>query len=139
MEVKRLDVAVIPWGADAERELTRAQRNLGGDVSPLRDLVAAGRGALLAVLSDGVPCCYVVLGLHGPSCRVAAASGRLPGYDLTRTVMPAIERAAAGCRAVVLQTARPGLVRKLARMGYTAIAGGFGPDQQHVIMRKALA
>lgn len=56
----------------------------------------------------------------GPVAWIKAAGGRLPGGDLTASLLPAIEAQLAlyGVRCMAIQTRRLGLVKKLARQGY---------------------
>ena len=63
---------------------------------------------------------------------IVAAAGRIPGVDLTRHVLPAIEDLARslGCQSVRLHTMRKGLIRKTVRHGYML---------SEIVMRKALA
>ena len=52
------------------------------------------------------------------ACIVAAVGGA-PGLDLTRDALPLIERQLAAVDCVTIETRRPGLVRKLRRLGYS--------------------
>lgn len=56
----------------------------------------------------------------GPVAWIKAAGGRLPGADLTVSLLPAIEAQLAlhGVRCMAIKTRRIGLVRKLARLDY---------------------
>jgi len=49
---------------------------------------------------------------------IVAAGGRA-GCDLTATLLPAIEKMFIGCQSVRIHTERVGLVKKLARQGYS--------------------
>lgn len=60
---------------------------------------------------------------------VLAADGKCKGVDLTRSILPHIERQLAGCDQVIILTTRRGLAAKLGTLGYSL--GG-------VIMRKKL-
>lgn len=60
---------------------------------------------------------------------VIAADGKCSGVDLTRTMMPHIERQMADCHTLIIYTARRGLAAKLSSLGYSL--GG-------VVLRKKL-
>lgn len=62
----------------------------------------------------------VVENSAGATAWVIGAAGSLPGVDLTRAILPAIEShaGARGCDALAITTKRPGLVRKLKAAGY---------------------
>jgi hypothetical protein len=62
-------------------------------------------------------------------CVIVAAGGNLPGEDLTALMLPHVERQFIGCDEIRFHTARPGLCRKMARMGYAT---------QEIIMKKDL-
>jgi len=64
-----------------------------------------------------------VLRVDRLACRtigvIVAAAGAEPGIDLTRSVVPYIEQHMFyGCDAISMHTERPGLVRKMAGLGY---------------------
>ena len=65
--------------------------------------------------------CYA-LGIQSlPGGRVAwllAGQGKANGYSLTEDLLPAIESQAAESDYMAIQTARPGLVRRLLAQGY---------------------
>lgn len=51
---------------------------------------------------------------------IVAGAGSLRGVDLVELVVPAMEKQFMGCASVRVHTARPGLAKKLAGMGYGA-------------------
>lgn len=59
---------------------------------------------------------------HGVVAWLVAGQGRAPGIDLTRDLLPEIERQAQDADFLAIQTTRPGLVKKLAAQGY-AVGG----------------
>jgi hypothetical protein len=134
-----LIIALATWCAHAEAMLAQAQRiRTGGDTSALRTAVEEGRGALFAVFEQGAsePLGYCVLKDDGDALKVAAAAGACPGVDLIRELNPWIEdMARRAFRRVHVETARPGLVRKLQRLGYV-VGDIIGP--RHVRMVKEL-
>jgi len=50
---------------------------------------------------------------------LVAGQGSAPGMDLTSDLMPAIEDQVKGADFLAIQTIRPGLIKKLAKQGYT--------------------
>lgn len=76
---------------------------------------------LYAVMHDGNPVGFFSLLVEGQAAWVPAAVGRCAGIDLTASVIPAIERIAAGegAKSLGMATVRPGLAAKLRAMGYT--------------------
>lgn len=80
-------------------------------------------GQFFRVLIDGAPVAWYVLrareGRAGIDAEISIAHGRA-GVDLVAQVLPLIERQAAsiGCRAMRVETRRPGLMKKLERAGY---------------------
>lgn len=108
-----------------------------GEAAPYLDVAMCARcdttaGAMtLAELTEG--CQFYLVRHGGEACAafalrlqgcagaqvawIVAAGGKLPGHDLTATVLPAIERALLGCQ-IAITTRRRGLLIKLARLGY---------------------
>lgn len=88
-------------------------------VADYRDMPGA---MLYRVASEGELVGYVVLRVvrqaHGAEGEIVAAAGRLPGADLTVAVLPALERMFSGVQGFTLTTARPGLLAKIAPLGY---------------------
>lgn len=76
-------------------------------------------GQCFELVGEGARAVYVVRVL-GDVAWIDAAHGRAdPGNDLVQVIDAAITAQAAGLRRVALQTARPGMVRKLRRLGYS--------------------
>jgi hypothetical protein len=132
-----LTLRAVSWSQDAESALARAQALSTGSAAPLRALVESGQAALLAACARDLPVLYLVMRVEdqarGREGVVLAAAGGLKGHDLTRALLPQLERlfASVGCASVRIQTARRGLMRKLAALGYA--------PTPHVVFRKALA
>lgn len=110
---------------EARTALMRAMSydTMGG----LQGLEAVIDGGTLFEVTDGpigAPVLHYVLKVaqrtHGREGIILAAAGALPGFDLTRDYLPAVEHQfrAEGCAAVVLHTRRPGLKAKLEMQGY---------------------
>lgn len=84
----------------------------------VRDGVAQAWGV---TVGDRLACALVLRVDHtaaGSEGVIVAAAGGEPGVDLTRDVLPAVEQLFSGVRAIRIHTARPGLMKKLARQGY---------------------
>lgn len=134
---KSLTLAILPMlTPEAQAALMRAAKHdtTGG----LQGLGEALHGGTLFELTDeaiGAPVLHYVLKVmqreHGKEGLILAAAGALPGVDLTRQYLPTIEAQLRqeGCEAVTLQTRRPGLRRKLEKLGYRCDA---------FVMRKTL-
>lgn len=76
------------------------------------------RGQCFELAGDGARAVYVVRVL-GDVAWIDAAHGSGPaGVDLVAAIDAAVCAQASGLRRVALQTARPGMVRKLRRLGY---------------------
>jgi len=92
-------------------------------VETLRAAVANGAASLIEVIdsADQMVCAAVLrvecreLGNEGV---IVAAAGALPGGRLLPVVLPVLENSFRGVNSIRVHTARPGLVRALARHGY---------------------
>lgn len=108
------------WGPDSAAWVARAVQQ--ASVEDLRREVAAGSAQLWEVRDgDAVRAVFLLRVEHnaaGSEGVILAAAGGVPGVDLTRQVLPHVERLFLNCRSVRIHTARPGLARKLAGMGY---------------------
>lgn len=84
----------------------------------LHDVIAGAD--LFAVTHAGHACLFYALRLTPPRAWLEAGAGHLPGVDLTREVLPLIERQAqaAGCSEIGITTKRRGLIAKLQRAGW---------------------
>lgn len=109
-----------------------------GEAAPYLDALADGktdtaagsltveescRGAecFLLVGEGGVMGAYALRVVSHDAGRVVwiqAAAGGAPGVDLTKAIVPVIERQAAGALQVAITTRRRGLVKKLVKQGY---------------------
>jgi hypothetical protein len=108
------------WSAHAERFVRAAEDCApawAGSTEHIRAQVECGAAELLVFRLQGHPVLVVAIKRDADTVFVLAAAGRLPGVDLTAQIMPVIERLP-GADVVRLQTARPGLVRKLERQGF---------------------
>lgn len=116
-----LQIQSVEWTDEARAALERAaEHDTSGGFETLEGM--ARQYALFEVTEDGEPVLHYVLGVNhhanGNEGVILAAAGHKPGCDLTATVLPLIENQFVNCRAVMLQTRRRGLVKKLAAQGY---------------------
>ena len=63
-------------------------------------------------------CPYCGQNQNQPVTAGPPAAGGAPGVDLTKAIVPVIERQAAGALQVAITTRRRGLVKKLVKQGY---------------------
>ncbi len=132
-----LTLTVSGWTAEAEAALARiCATDPTVSVAWFRREVEAERLGVISVQGDGDPVGVIFWRIEAGDCGsefvVVAAAGALPGCDLVASVLPALEvlAAKAGCAWLRAHTARPGLVRKLAGLGFRA---------EEVVLRKELA
>lgn len=106
-----------PWDDLATLHLSRAAL---GHLNYFRDRVEGGGSTLGYVVCDGERIGSLIVHGDGDDFVIPVAGARLPGTDLTAVVLPVLEGVAAQCGAarVRVHTFRPGLARKLSRMGY---------------------
>lgn len=118
---KELTIKVAPWSPEAAAALALALPF--ADVAELQTQVEHG-AVLYAVEHAGAAVAWYVLRVElGPDSDegvIVAAAGDLPGVDLTAAVVPVIEKQFIGCKTLRFHTARPGMARKMARLGYAA-------------------
>ena len=78
-------------------------------------------GTFCRVYRDGEPVAWYVLRghkhAHGTEAEIALAYGGAD-FDLVDGVLPLIERQCAAFDAIRIETCRPGLIKKLKRIGY---------------------
>lgn len=114
-----LTIDRVEWSADLEALLLAAA---DGDIDEIR--LQVGQGAqVFDVRREGKRLAAFVLRVDwlttGPQGVVVVAAGDGEGIDLTRTVLPHIERMfGPEVKSMRIHTKRPGLVRKLVREGY---------------------
>lgn len=119
-----VDIFAAPWSDEAAQLLAPAMvHEPGVSVETLARLVKSGAGYLYEVRQGVELVAAYVLRLEpketGHEGVIVAAGGNLPGVSLIRTVLPVVEDVnMAGCDWVRVHTARPGMMRELARQGY---------------------
>lgn len=121
---RRLEVRPIGNDAAAVALAPAMRHNPFGGIESMADVL---HGAQCFELSDqGDP--FMTYGLRvierarGVEVVIAAAAGRLPGVDLTSTALAVIEEQTQHYDVLSIVTARPGLVKKLLRHGFHAVA-----------------
>lgn len=97
-----------------------------GGIAGISDFIGDGLSFLLTG-SDGAALAafavQVVQRERGRALEVCAAQHLGARGDLTRTILPEIERVfGVGCDVMNIYTRRPGLVRKLEQAGYAEVA-----------------
>lgn len=118
--------AIVPGRLDAEARAAYARAfdartdTTGG----LGSLEAALDGADLfeVVVAGATVARYALKALqraNGREVFVVAAAGGVPGVDLVASVLPYIEHQCADADRITVNTRRRGLVKKLAREGWT--------------------
>jgi hypothetical protein len=120
---KTLSVLPAAWSDEAAELLARSAHDPLVGIGTLQNLIAAGRASLFEVSDDGALVGAYVLQAnqceHGAELVLVAAAARLPGYSLTRAVVPYIEAQGAAFDRVRISASRPGMGRLLERMGFT--------------------
>lgn len=132
---KVLTITPAAWSTDVEAMLASSVRRAPCfGVEDYRAVLDQPGAMLYQVKAAGELVGYVILRVvhqaHGAEGEILAAAGRLAGADLTRDVLPALERMFSGVRCFRISTARPGLVKKLRAAGY---------ELTHYTLRKAAA
>lgn len=116
---KALTIEAGPWGPDAVAWLSQA---LG--TSTIEDLQgqADNGAALFYIRSEGKCVGAFLLRIdvepEGPQGVIVAGAARDEGVDILASVMPSIESRFQGVTSIRYHTNRPGLVKRLASMGY---------------------
>lgn len=132
----QLIVKMVGWSETAREHLCQVMA-WPDHASPdgYRDALEAGEINALGVFSEdeqiGTTFYRFDVGDQGQEMVIMASAGHLPGVDLVGVVLPLMERLALeeGCCSVAFETARRGLVKKTAGLGY---------NLAHVTLRKSL-
>lgn len=116
-----IEATPIPASAAAARlaglhELDPRGLMAADDVLPMCE-----SGKCMALAGDGVEAVYVLRVING-AVWIDAAAGQGGPHDLCELLDAVLTVQAQGMRHLAMQTARPGLVRKLKRQGWT-VAG----------------
>lgn len=113
-----LTVEAVAWCEEAGEMLADSLFS-AANVAELKAQAEAG-AVLFRVHRDGKTAAYYLLRVDGREGVLVAAAGR-DEIDLTAAVLPHIERQFIGCEGLRIHTGRPGLVRKLAALGYGGV------------------
>lgn len=130
MAQKTLTVLPVDWCVEAAEMLERAK-----GCASVRDLqmqVFCGASLFKIIDDNGVTMGFYVLRLdhdaQGTEGVLVAGAG-VDGFDLTANIVPIAEQQCKNCYSFRIHTARAGMAKKLARMGYSAA---------EMVLRKAL-
>lgn len=129
-----LAIAPIHWCESVSELMAPSMEHEPGiTVATLAEIVNKERAELFGVFSGAELVAAYVLRIEqkeqGQEGIIVAASGKLPGYSLIRTILPPIERQLSNCDWIRAHTARPGIVRELKRAGYS---------QREIVMAKGM-
>jgi len=136
--VATLTLRLARWSPDVAADMARLPE-CDPTVSPdwfRAQVEAGGLKVLTAENEDGEHVGTLLVrteaGDLGKEFVIVAAAGGYEGVDLTAAILPTLERLAreGGCCTVRVHTMRPGLVRKLGRMGYAT---------SEIVMRRVIA
>ena len=126
----QLKSIAVDWSDEAQELLSAAVPN--GNILDIKNQVDQGASLFKLSHGDKLIGYYVLridrLAQHNEAVIVAAV-GVHDFIDLTMTICPVIETQINNCSFIRIHTARPGLVKKLALIGY---------QPQEFVMRKAL-
>lgn len=125
-----LKVEPARWGHEAETVLASAVSHVGtAELKRQNDNGAE----LFRVSREGKTVGYYLLRIdqNADGCEgvLVAAAGKDLEFDLTAAVLPVIEGQFMGCAVLRIHTARPGLAKKLAAVGY---------EPQEIVLRKII-
>jgi hypothetical protein len=125
-------ISVLPaiWCADSETWLNFARQH--ASLADLQEQVEQG-AALFHVFCDARLVGAFILRIDesasGSEGVIVAGAGRLPGFDFIVDLVPHIEKLFRNVNSIRIHTARPGLIKKLAKAGYEA---------SEMVLRKAV-
>lgn len=118
----QVEIRPVDWSDDAARVLARAVP-FAAVADLMRQIDEAG-ARLFEVIAESGRVGFYLLRVdrtaNGAEGVIVAAAGGLGGVDLVELILPAIEKQFIGCGVVRIHTARPGLAKKLSRVGYTS-------------------
>lgn len=117
----KLRIEPAKWSVESAMWLTQAVQQAG--IAELRAQVEAGASLFDVFACDRHIGAFIlrvdqtVNGAHGV---IVAAAGRLSGFDFTVELLPHVEQMFSGVKVIRIHTARVGLAKKLADVGYVA-------------------
>lgn len=116
-----MKIRAASWSNECEAFIAMALAT--ASIDDIKRQTDNGAQLFEVVAESGAVVAAFVLRVDRQECRnvgvVVAAGGALQGVDLTALIMPNIERMFYGCDSIRIHTARVGLLKKLARQGYS--------------------
>lgn len=114
---KKISLLLIDWSEKVEKLLSRVDTDVSLDHARKQ---AESGCRLIGVHVDGELCGVFMIELTGGEMCVMWGAGAATGIDLTRTVLPMIEKIAKqfNCSVIFFLTKREGLIRKAESIGY---------------------
>jgi hypothetical protein len=126
-----LKVEPARWGDEAETVLASAVYHVS--IGELKSQYKRGAKLFKVSRENGQTVGFYLLRIdkNADGCEgvLVAAAGKDLEFDLTAAVLPVIEGQFIGCAVLRIHTARPGLAKKLAAVGY---------EPQEIVLRKVL-
>lgn len=125
-----LQVDQAPWSQTMAELLAPCVTNAAALVAIGRQVVNEVATGFLVSAGDR-PVAAFVLRVDGDEGVIVAGAGRLNGVKLLETLMPGIEARFHGCRSIRFHTARPGMAKVMAKMGYRGAEVVMQKDLNH--------
>ena len=125
MEIPKKSLTIHPakWTAETEDFISLALTD--ATLDDIKHQCENGAQLFAVLDEDAETLAAFVLRVDRQACKnvgvVVAAGGAMGGVDLTATMLPFIETMFVGCDSMRIHTARPGLARKLGRMGFSVV------------------
>lgn len=121
--MEALTITRESWSAEAEILIAKAAHDPLVGVATVRGLVESHRAELFVTrLAGKLVFAYVIMVNfceNGTEAVVVASSGvALPGVNLSRVMIPAIEKDFSQCSRIRMTASRPGMERILDHLGY---------------------
>ena len=125
-----LQIDPAPWSQAMADLLAPCVTNAAALVAIGRQVVNGVATGFL-VSAGGRHVAAFVLRVDGDEGVIVAGAGRMNGVKLLQTLMPSIEARFSGCRSIRFHTARPGMTRVMARLGYRGAEVVMQKDLNH--------
>lgn len=118
-----MKLSVVPGAWSAVAEYWLKQVDQAATVADLRVMAANGARVIYAVLDGsvvGAGLLRIDLSASGrPQGVIVAAAARVDEIDIIPSLLPAIEALFIGVESIRLHASRPGMVKKMAGLGYS--------------------
>lgn len=137
-EEKDLIVTVGPWAGDVIPLLSASAHDELVTVETVRQLVESKQAVLYRGLDGESTVWAIVVRINrcelGDEAVIVAAGAALPGYSMTRSMVPILERiySDAGCKRLRINASRRGMEHELDRLGFARMAAIFIKELDHV-------